>query len=103
MRASGDVDGRDERSGRRTERGDVHFDHRRAAQLDGLQQGALEGGSIAERRNFAGNGGATMLLNGTYKATQDHILYSDDCRPMFTIIGDKVGRNYPGALMCCRK
>lgn len=46
------------------------------------------------------NGESTMLLNGTYNPREGHTLYTDDCRPMFTIIDDKVGRNYPGALMC---
>lgn len=46
------------------------------------------------------NGESTMLLNETYNPRQGHVLYSDDCNPMFTIIDDKVGRNYPGALMC---
>lgn len=46
------------------------------------------------------NGEATMLLNGTYNPTEGAVVYSDDCNPMFTITNDKVGRNYPGALMC---
>jgi uncharacterized protein len=46
------------------------------------------------------NGESTMLLNGTYVPREGHIIYSDDCNPMFTIIDDRVGRNYPGALMC---
>ena len=46
------------------------------------------------------NGDSTMLLNGTYNPREGHVIYTDDCRPMFTIIDDKVGRNYPGALMC---
>lgn len=46
------------------------------------------------------NGESTMLLNGTYNPREGHVLYSDDCNPMFTITDDRVGRNYPGALMC---
>lgn len=46
------------------------------------------------------NGESTMLLGGTYNPREGDIVYSDDCNPMFTIIDDKVGRNYPGALMC---
>lgn len=46
------------------------------------------------------NGESTMLLNGTYNPRQGHVVYTDDCNPMFTITDDKVGRNYPGALMC---
>lgn len=46
------------------------------------------------------NGESTMLLNGTYNPREGHILYTDDCNAMFTIVEDRVGRNYPGALMC---
>lgn len=46
------------------------------------------------------NGESTMLLNGTYNPRQGAVVYTDDCNPMFTIIDDPVGRNYPGALMC---
>ncbi|MBO9520659.1 MAG: urea carboxylase-associated family protein [Nocardioidaceae bacterium] len=49
------------------------------------------------------NGETTMLLNGTYNPREGHVVYSDDCNPMFTIIDDKVGRNYPGALMCSQE
>lgn len=49
------------------------------------------------------NGESTMLLNGTYNPREGHVVYSDDCNPMFTIIDDKVGRNYPGALMCSQE
>ncbi|MGY1740085.1 MULTISPECIES: DUF1989 domain-containing protein [unclassified Blastococcus] len=49
------------------------------------------------------NGESTMLLNGTYNPRQGHVVYTDDCNPMFTIIDDRVGRNYPGALMCTQE
>jgi uncharacterized protein YcgI (DUF1989 family) len=42
----------------------------------------------------------TMLVNHTYNPTEGHVVYSDDCNPMFTIIRDTVGRNYPGGAMC---
>lgn len=42
----------------------------------------------------------TMLVNHTYNPTTGAVLLSDDCRPMFTIIRDDVGRNYPGGAMC---
>jgi uncharacterized protein YcgI (DUF1989 family) len=42
----------------------------------------------------------TMLLNYTYNPTEGHVVYSDDCNPMFTILRDTVGRNYPGGAMC---
>lgn len=46
------------------------------------------------------NGESTMLLNGTCNPREGHVVYTDDCNPMFTITEDPVGRNYPGALMC---
>jgi uncharacterized protein YcgI (DUF1989 family) len=49
------------------------------------------------------NGESTMLLNHTYNPKQGDTVYSDDCNPMFSIIDDKVGRNYPGALMCTQE
>src|SRR5215203_138822 len=49
------------------------------------------------------NGESTMLLNGTYNPRQGHVVYTDECNPMFTIIDDRVGRNYPGALMCTQE
>lgn len=42
----------------------------------------------------------TMLINHTYNPTEGHVVYSDDSNPMFTIIRDKVRRNYPGGAMC---
>lgn len=42
----------------------------------------------------------TMLVNNTYNPTAGHVVYSDDCNPMFTILSDTVGRNYPGGAMC---
>lgn len=42
----------------------------------------------------------TMLVNHTYNPTEGHVVYSDDCNPMFTILRDPVGRNYPGGAMC---
>lgn len=41
-----------------------------------------------------------MLLNYTYNPTKSHVLYSNNCNKMFTIIEDTVGRNYPGGAMC---
>src|SRR4030067_3079536 len=40
------------------------------------------------------------LLNGTWKLTKGHILYSNRARPMFSIIEDKVGRHYSGGGFC---
>lgn len=42
----------------------------------------------------------TMLANHTYNPTTGAVVYSDDCRPMFTVLRDDVGRNYPGGAMC---
>lgn len=41
-----------------------------------------------------------MLLNHTYNPTKSHVLYSNNCNRMFTIVEDTVGRNYPGGAMC---
>lgn len=40
------------------------------------------------------------LLNGTWKLTQGHILYSNRARPMFSILEDKVGLHYSGGGFC---
>lgn len=40
------------------------------------------------------------LLNGTWKLTQGHILYSNRARSMFSIIEDRVGRHYSGGGFC---
>ena len=42
----------------------------------------------------------TILANGTICPTTGHVLYSDDCRPMFTIVADTVGRNYLTGAPC---
>jgi uncharacterized protein len=42
----------------------------------------------------------TMLLNSTYNPTTAHVVYSDRCNAMLTILKDTVGRNYPGGAMC---
>lgn len=60
---------------------------------------AFKLGDFSERIN----GESTMLINETYNPHEGHVIYSDDCNPMFTIIDDKVGRNYPGALMCSQE
>jgi uncharacterized protein YcgI (DUF1989 family) len=41
-----------------------------------------------------------VRLNGTYKPTTGHVLYSDDCNPMFKIIADTLGENFAGDSMC---
>ena len=41
-----------------------------------------------------------VRLNGSYKPTTGHMLYSDDCNPMFKIIADTLGENYAGDSMC---
>ena len=40
------------------------------------------------------------LLNGTWKLTKGHSLYSNQARPMFSIIEDKVGLHYSGGGFC---
>jgi uncharacterized protein YcgI (DUF1989 family) len=67
----------------------------------------LEGQQVADTiafnlNNFEEKSNAenTMLVNYTYNPTQGHVVYSDDCNPMFTILHDEVGRNYPGGAMC---
>jgi len=40
------------------------------------------------------------LLNGTWKLTKGHTLYSNRARPMFSIIEDKVGLHYSGGGFC---
>jgi hypothetical protein len=40
------------------------------------------------------------LLNGTWKLTKGHILYSNRARPMLSIIEDKVGLHYSGGGFC---
>lgn len=42
----------------------------------------------------------TMLINRSIRPTTGHVLYSDDCNPMFTIIADTVGRNYLAGAVC---
>ena len=46
------------------------------------------------------NAEITMLLNGSIRPTVGHVLYSDDCNPMFTIVSDTVGRNYLAGAVC---
>ena len=41
-----------------------------------------------------------VRLNGTYKPTVGHVLYSDECNPMFTIVTDTLGENFFGDSMC---
>jgi uncharacterized protein YcgI (DUF1989 family) len=67
----------------------------------------LEGKQVADTISFnlhdlaeKMNNENTMLVNHTYNPTEGHVVYSDDCRPMFTILRDTVGRNYPGGAMC---
>jgi len=40
------------------------------------------------------------ILNGTWKLTKGHILYSNRARPMLSIIMDKVGLHYSGGGFC---
>jgi len=40
------------------------------------------------------------LLNGTWKLTKGHILYSNRARPMISIKEDKVGLHYSGGGFC---
>jgi uncharacterized protein YcgI (DUF1989 family) len=40
------------------------------------------------------------LLNGTWKLTQGHTLYSNRARSMFSIMEDKVGLHYSGGGFC---
>jgi len=40
------------------------------------------------------------LLNGTWKLTRGHTLYSNGARPMFSIVEDKVGLHYSGGGFC---
>jgi len=40
------------------------------------------------------------LLNGTWKLTRGHTLYSNRARPMFSIVEDKVGLHYSGGGFC---
>lgn len=46
------------------------------------------------------NAEISMLVNGSIRPTTGHVLYSDDCRPMFTISADSVGRNYLAGAVC---
>ncbi len=43
------------------------------------------------------------LLNGTWKLTQGHTLYSNRARPMFTIVEDKIGLHYSGGGFCSQE
>jgi uncharacterized protein YcgI (DUF1989 family) len=52
--------------------------------------------NLAEKMNNEN----TMLVNHTYNPGIGHVVYSDDCNPMLTIVHDTVGRNYPGGAMC---
>lgn len=49
------------------------------------------------------NSETTKLINGTYAPTTRHVIYSVDCNPMFTILEDSVGENYPGAAQCSER
>lgn len=40
------------------------------------------------------------ILNGTWKLTKGHILYSNRAHPMLSIIMDKVGLHYSGGGFC---
>jgi len=40
------------------------------------------------------------LLNGTWKLTRGHTLYSNWARPIFSIVEDKVGLHYSGGGFC---
>ena len=40
------------------------------------------------------------LLNGTWKLTRGHTLYSNRARPMLSIVEDKVGLHYSGGGFC---
>jgi uncharacterized protein YcgI (DUF1989 family) len=41
-----------------------------------------------------------VRLNKTYKPTVGHLLYSDDCNPMFEITADTLNENFLGDSMC---
>lgn len=71
----------------------------RIIDIDGKQVADLVAFNLYDYKERI-NGETTMLLGHTYNPKEGDIVYSDDCNPMFTIIDDKVGRNYPGALMC---
>lgn len=44
--------------------------------------------------------GNSMTLNLAANFTVGHILYSNECNPLFKIVADTSGTNYPGATMC---
>jgi uncharacterized protein YcgI (DUF1989 family) len=46
------------------------------------------------------NAETTMLINRSIRPTTGDVLYSEDGHPMFTIVGDTVGRNYLAGAMC---
>src|SRR5436190_12179970 len=45
----------------------------------------------------------SMLVNRSIRPTTGHVLYSDDCRPMFTILADTVGRSYLAGAVCAEE
>jgi urea carboxylase-associated protein 1 len=46
------------------------------------------------------NAETTMLINRSIRPTTGQVLYSEDGRPMLTIVADTVGRNYLAGAMC---
>jgi len=71
----------------------------RIVDLEGKQVtdvGAFNLSDLGEKLNAEN----TMLINGTIRPTTGHVLCSDDCAPMFTVIADSVGRNYLAGAVC---
>jgi uncharacterized protein len=71
----------------------------RIIDMEGKQVVDVAGFNILELEERL-NAEITMLLNGSIRPTTGHVLYSDDCNPMFTIVADSVGRNYLAGAVC---
>jgi len=71
----------------------------RVIDLDGKQVADLVALSAADKSEKL-SCVYSNLLNGTWKLTKGHILYSNRAHPMLSIIEDKVGRHYSGGGFC---
>ena len=71
----------------------------RVIDLEGKQVADLVALSIADKGEKL-SCGYSNLLNGTWKLTKGHILYSNRAHPILSIIEDKVGLHYSGGGFC---
>lgn len=74
----------------------------RVVDLEGQQAADIVMFNAAELDDCV-NSETTKLMNHTYSPTTGHVIYSVDCNPMFRIVDDSVGQNYPGAAQCSER